>query len=124
MKPIHFLFAIAVSLSVQWSLGQASSRFANYSSVDGIDAPVYDWNGNLLTGTNWRFELYGGATQDSLTPVVTFQGLNRASIPLWLPGYFRADLAGYPGLVVPEVPGAGWAWLAGQGLGCRPGQHV
>ena len=106
---------ILVVISVGLQVGvtaQSSFRFTNRYLPVGLDAPVYDWNGALLSGPDWRAELYGGANPDSLSPVVQFEtvvpGL-REIIPFDWPGYFRATPSA--ALVVLDVPPYGWAWL-------------
>ncbi|MCL4179159.1 MAG: PEP-CTERM sorting domain-containing protein [Verrucomicrobia bacterium] len=72
-----------------------------------MDAPVYDWTGALLFGADWRAELYGGATADSLTPTIGWHSLTRELAGFVGPGYFRGDDYVY----VAEVRPGGSAWL-------------
>ncbi len=109
MKPIRILSLV---LAGAWTgvavLGQASFLLRNYVPTYGVDAPVYDWAGALLSGSGWRAELYGGATQDSLSPVIGYYSGSRESVPLVAPGYFLSN-AGFQS--VSGVPAGGWAWL-------------
>jgi hypothetical protein len=92
--------------------GQASFACANHD-LDAephavVDAPVYDWAGNLLAGPQYRAELYGGASPDSLSPVVDYYDQTRAIVPFFRPGYFFSTRGT---LSVLDVPPFGWAWL-------------
>lgn len=89
------------------ALAQATFGLANWNTVYVFDAPVYDWTGNLLSGLEWVAEVYGGATPDSLSPVVGSYGVGRVLAPFVRPGYFRGDTYG----IVPSVHEVGWAWL-------------
>lgn len=79
---------------------------ANWNTVYGLDAPVYDWTGGLLSGSEWVAEVYGGATPDSLSPVVGRYGVGHVLVPFVRPGYFTGDYG-----IVLSVPDSGWAWL-------------
>jgi hypothetical protein len=85
-------------------IGQAT--FAVRNVYQGVNAPVYDWAGNLLWGPDWRAELYGGVTADSLSPAVDLDTRMRVSAPFIVPGVFAGA-----GEAVWSVPEAGWAWL-------------
>jgi hypothetical protein len=61
-----------------------------------------------LEGSEWRVELYGGGTQDSLRPVINILYGTREILSLAAPGYFRSG-SGF--LSVVGVPAGGWAWL-------------
>jgi hypothetical protein len=89
---------------------QASFFLQNSSPVDGVRAPVYDWTGALLWGSDWRIELYGGATGSSLSPAVQFGTTQEYLAQLDAPGYFMARPPDGD-LVISSVPGYGWAWL-------------
>ncbi len=88
---------------------QTSFELRNKDIVSGINAPVFDWNGNRLWGPDWRVEVYGGRTADSLTPLVLFDSGERISGPLAAPGYFW--LARSTGGIVQGSPPMGWVWL-------------
>ena len=113
MSHCHTLVLISVWLHIVAS-AQSSFVFQNRYLPVGLDAPVYDWNGALLSGPDWRAELYGGANRDSLSPAVLFDrglpGGPRESVPFDWPGYFRDDQR-LGALVIWDVPGNGWAWL-------------
>jgi hypothetical protein len=55
----------------------------------GLDAPVLDWQGNRLAGTEWRIELYGGSAPDSLSPAIALDKGGRLLTGFHSPGYFR-----------------------------------
>ena len=103
-----------VGLCPFWVCGQVLTQAyfvcSNYGFVDQtggfFKAPVYDWTGNLLAGANWRAELYGGKTPDSLSPVIGYGSGIREITPFQRPGYF-ADGDG----IVLDVRGGSWAWL-------------
>jgi hypothetical protein len=56
----------------------------------------------------WRAELYGGATADSLIPVIDYDTGRRGIATFRGPGYF---FCGHGTLSVMSVPPRGWAWL-------------
>ncbi len=90
---------------------QAIFDLVNKNRVYGLDAPIYDWTGTRLWGSDWRVEAYGGPTADSMTPLVAFgNSSERIIMSLVLPGYFQNRISsGDP--VVPSVEPRGWAWL-------------
>ena len=110
------LKAILVIGAVLWAervRSQSTFIFNNYVPFDGIDAPVFDAQGNRLSGQNYVAILYGGLTTDSLAPAwdeVNFHVM--AQIPFtFMPGgqdgYFR-----YSGYVqVSTVPAGVLAWI-------------
>ncbi len=105
MKTILLTVVVAL-VSVHRVSAQGVFELANHSSMADVNAPLYDWTGALLSGPDWRVELYGGAKSDSLSPTVAF-GLNtRVVVSLYRPGYFPG-----PGVVVPSVRPFDWAWL-------------
>jgi hypothetical protein len=112
MRMILVCSTIGVCASVSFELlaQQASFGLENSSPVDGVYAPVYDWTGALLWGSDWRVELYGGATGSSLTPAVQFGTTEEFIGQLVAPGYFMVRPPSGD-LVIPSVPGYGWAWL-------------
>lgn len=78
-----------------------------------MSAPIYDWSGKLLWGSEWRVELYGGAATDSLAPAVRNETTDqRVVIPLLAPGCFK-DPDGYA-TRIPAVQAGGYAWLQAQ----------
>jgi hypothetical protein len=99
-------------LSLVWPSGrvlaQASFALQNHWPSAGIDAPVFDWTGSLLSGTEWRVELYGGAAPDALSPAMDWYNRSRVIIPLSQPGYF---FSWNGALSVLDVPGYDSAWL-------------
>jgi len=90
------------------ALGQANFSFRNFGI--GLNAPVFDSQGVPLAGTNYLAELWGAAAPDSLKPLVLLEnGGARLIKPFWTDGYVIPT--GDSALVVPDVPGYGWAWL-------------
>ena len=87
------LFALAAAgvCTCLGTFAQGIFDLDNYHPHAGLDAPLYDWTGNLLTGADWRIELYGGATPDSLSPAVDyFSPRPRLTTSLFRPGYFHS----------------------------------
>ena len=108
---IRLLLAVLLVGACSSAGVRAQANFALSNAKPGgvdINAPVYDWAGNLLAGPDWRAELYGGGTQYSLNPVLDFTYRTREIVPFYTPGYFRS-LNGF--LSVLDVPPYGWAWL-------------
>jgi MYXO-CTERM domain-containing protein len=106
---LGFLVGFASLATCVHPWAQAYFDVRNYPGPWPLDAPVYDWTGGLLWGPDWRAELYGGVTTDSLSPAVRLYTYIRSPLPFFLPGYF-----GYTGghdVVVLSVPGGGYAWL-------------
>jgi hypothetical protein len=103
--------ALAWLTTVNSSFGQSTFGFVNYIE-GGLDAPVFDSNGNRLVDTDYVAMLYGGLTTDSLTPAYG----DGFQVMLPEPFTYRPDLGGgyfgRPGYVtVNGVPGGGVAWL-------------
>ncbi len=73
-----------------------SNSYWDFDVQARVFAPVYDWTGGLLSGTQWRAELYGGWEPDSLSPGVIpdgAEGTVRAPASFSKPGYFsRGDM--------------------------------
>lgn len=88
------------------AFGQATFRLQNRLLVYGVDAPVFDAQGVALAGNNYLAELYGGVTQDSLTPAVISEGHVRVMQPFLTGGYFIGT-----SVQIDAAPGGGWAWL-------------
>ena len=102
-----FLAVLGCALTVAPALGQATFALRNHYGGFGLDAPVYDWNGGLLTGATWRAELYGGPETGSLAPVLGLWNQQRGTAALRFPGYFHSD----DEWAVFSVPVGGSAWL-------------
>jgi hypothetical protein len=110
---ITLLLIVLVGGSPFWACGrvlaQASFECRNFGTDQTgkpFRTPVYDWMGNLLAGWEWRAELYGGATPDSLIPLVSWGSNARVITPFFRPGYFA-----HSGVVLAGVPGGSWVWL-------------
>lgn len=98
------LFALTLVVSYTAS-GQASFQLANRP----VNAPVFDAQGEPLSGPQYLAELWGGATADSLSPLLDInQGLRREMAPFVSPGYFFSPAGS---LSVLAVPPGGFAWL-------------
>src|SRR6185369_17202737 len=107
MRINSFLTFLAFNCSFSCAvLGQSSFALRNHY---GVDAPVYDSLGIPLAGEQYRAELWGSATPDSLTPLVDInQGFMRMIVPFGTAGYFSS---GTSYLSVRTVTPFGWAWL-------------
>lgn len=102
------LYSIAVSGGLAICHAQSEFEFRNRSFVHGIDAPVFDASGGLLWGADWRVELWGGASPDTLSPAGDwYDWRRRVFTPLQAPGSFRSPNP----VVIPTVPPLGFAWL-------------
>src|SRR6185503_11954588 len=116
------LFLLITFAFAQAALAQADFVFNNYSPGFGLDAPVYDADGNRLFGTNYVAELYGGITADSM---VLAQGGAAPMEPVPFTricsnqtGYF----AGLGFVHFPGVPGDQFAWLQVRAWDLRLGE--
>jgi hypothetical protein len=111
MKAIPLVFLPALILvNPHGALGQhASFELANLHSPL-VNAPIFNAQGVPLAGSNYLAELWGAATPDSLTPLVLFPQGGREIVPFLSDGYF-IPTARSGVVVVPAVPGYGWAWL-------------
>jgi hypothetical protein len=102
---------LVFSLTVWPAFSQASFIFANYVASVGLDAPVFDADGNRLSGTNYVAVLYGGPTPDSLQPAKVG---NSDMVPVPF-AYMPNGQAGYfgrgGGVEVENVPCGGTPWL-------------
>jgi hypothetical protein len=112
MKTVFSLLLLASAcFAAQVAQAQATFDVRNKDSTHGINAPILDWNGVLLWGDQWKVELYGGPTVDSLTPVTASQNPARRYITsLKIPGYFSAHLE-EGDATVRSVPSGATAWL-------------
>ncbi len=96
-------------LNSMWA--QPIFQLTNKSASDGLDAPILDWTGSRLSGTDWRVEVYGGLDSGSLTPLVARYDPSQRYITTFpFPGYFKADTPAGPASVA-SVQGGGWVWL-------------
>ena len=87
---------------------QSSFRLQNVGV--GLYALVRDWNGALLSGAQWRAEVYGGVSETSLFPLVSYYNGARAIMPFDSPGFFReTGSADYPSVI--SAPAASGVWL-------------
>ena len=62
-------------------LGQGFFYFNSLAPNSGIDAPVFDSQGNRLNGSNYLAMLYVGPTSDSFQPVLRLTDLSVAIVP-------------------------------------------
>lgn len=102
------LFAALSILSAGNLLAQGTFAFSNGSQ--GIDAPVLDSTGIRLAGPNYRAELYGSTVPDSLAPALSYFSQQRIALP-FMDGIYAGYFLTPDGVVIPGVPGLGWAWL-------------
>ena len=69
--------------------GQGFFYFNSFAPNRGIDAPVYDSQGNRLNGSNYLAMLYVGPASDSLQPVFRLADHSVAIVPFefgWVSG--------------------------------------
>jgi hypothetical protein len=66
----RLLLASAFVAAAATAMAQGTVKFSNYSTVDGINSPVYA-PGNVKLGSAYLGQLYAGPTADSLAPVGT-----------------------------------------------------
>lgn len=109
MKINLLLTLLALNYSLSWAvLGQSSFILRNHTGAS-VDAPVFNADGIPLAGADYRAELWGSATPDSLTPLMIIdQGSGREIVPFGAGGYFSSSSAF---LCVLTVPSGGYAWL-------------
>ena len=91
-------------------LAQATFHFQNYNSFSGIDAPVFDAEGNRLAGSDYAVELWGGSSNNSLSPTLNFANSQRLFLNFKTgiaAGYFFSTAE----MTVFAVPGNGFAWM-------------
>jgi hypothetical protein len=92
------------------AFSQATFIFQNYHPL-GVNAPVFDSEGNRLSSTNYVAVLFGGPTPDSL--ILADAGVGSMS-PVPITAMFN-NQAGYfsrAGQVyVDNAPAGGYAWL-------------
>src|SRR5262245_19374618 len=109
MKSKPILIFAAVFMIVEWSVFAQSTFLLANKVGTVVDALVYDAQGIPLAGPNYRAELYGSATPDSLTPLLVLdEGLIRESVPFQTDGYFFST-EGF--LSVLNVGPGAFAWL-------------
>jgi hypothetical protein len=111
MKTTSLVYACTLSFLVPATVFcQSTFQFQNLVPSAGIDAPVFDAQGNRLAGANYAAELWGGATSNSLSPTIEFDDRQRVILP------FREGLAaGYFGttdsMTVWQVFAGSFAWV-------------
>src|SRR5512134_1409507 len=107
---VWFIVLVTLHSALSGALfGQASFAVRNLYTVYGVDAPVFDASGTPLEGSNYRAELWGSATADSLAPAVDFsRGNSRELVPFQTEGYFISTSAF---MSILSVPPRGFAWL-------------
>ncbi|MCL5097578.1 MAG: hypothetical protein M1608_08630 [Candidatus Omnitrophica bacterium] len=110
MKISNYYCLLALAFALNSGFGQSAFVFLNYDSREGINAPVFDGNGNRLLGDNYVAMLYGGLTTDSLTPALSYSVGNPVMpavpftyTPNGLAGYFY-----YPGIVFFQNEATSW----------------
>jgi hypothetical protein len=92
-------------------LAQATFGFFNYVASVGLDAPVFDSEGNRVFGTNYLAVLYGGPSVDSLQ-LATDGNSSMDPQPIIRIINGQAGYFGQGGFVtIDNVPSGGYAWL-------------
>jgi len=116
MKTRYSIMFVFCAVLLGWSQAQSSFILANRLVWDSVDAPVFDGAGRPLDGTEYRAELYGGTTQDSLSPLYDlriWEG-SRERVRLALPFASHGYLVNTPGrntVVSPDVSSGAVLWL-------------
>jgi len=116
MKKILIINFMTLVFAIFPARGQSSFALRNNYRPD-VNAPVFDAQGARLEGSNYAAELWGSATPDSLSPVLTYATGQRVIVPFLSglgAGYFMDPEGRAFGdqLTVPGVPpGTGLAWL-------------
>src|SRR5690349_1291896 len=87
------------------SLGQGYFNFFNFSPI-GVNAPVFDAQGNKLVGPDYLSMLYVGPTSTSLQPVLTDPGSTLAIQPFIALGYIDPV-----NVKAPNVVGGTLVWV-------------
>ena len=109
MKYIAQCITVVLISFNDWRLcAQASFDVRN---IGPVYAPVHNWDGQLLDGSDWRAEVYSGPTSQSLRPLMNFYDATRLIVPFFRPGYFKAASIGGDVYSVLDVPCGGWAYL-------------
>src|SRR6266852_9116342 len=78
---LRFMLLMAIAIYADAGFGQETYVFQNFRISPALDAPVFDFAGNRLSGTNFVAQLYGGPTTDSLTPATFGLGTTPAIVP-------------------------------------------
>ena len=89
--------------------GQSTFVLRNRYTPVSLDAPIFDASGAPLFGDEYRAELWGGPTPESLSPAHIVGGTDRHLAIFHRRGYFR-DTLGLPASIDSVGPG-GFAWL-------------
>ena len=109
---VAVLFVILISRSV---MCQSTYVFQNWNPNVGLDAPVFDADGNRLFGSNYVAMLYGGPTADFLVPAVSpvYEAVPPMPFTFGLggAGYFRLMGVEYGYVQIPIGPCGGLEWL-------------
>lgn len=120
MKTHHLLRHAALCLVLPCAaFGQASFGFRTYVPNFGVDVHVFDADGQMLVGTNYLAELWGGVTSNSLSPLLTASGNRREIRAFSGSGYIVSSLSS---LSVTIVPPNGWAWIEMRAWDARFGE--
>ncbi len=74
------------------AFSQSTFALQNKNAFSGIDAPVFDSLGMPLVGANYRAELWGGMSADTLIPAADIEYQQpRLIIPFGNSGYFNTS---------------------------------
>ena len=96
-------------LLISSGTAQSTFKFQNLVALGGINAPVFDANGNRLMGTNYAAELWGGISSESLSPMLDLDSHQRVILPFstgLAAGYFFSTAS----MTLFEAPGNSFAW--------------
>ena len=108
MKTLYYVTLLAFVLTYESAYGQGTFEMRNLNTFAGVNAPIFDAQGVPLAGPKYLAELWGGATNDSLSPAVDAEvGGQRLTVPFFTGGY----IAGSRTAFILSVPGGGFAWL-------------
>jgi len=118
MTTIYIISLMTLFFAIFPAHGQSSFALRNNYPPD-VNAPVFGSQGARLEGSNYAAELWGSATPDSLTPVLTFVTRQRVIVPfLTGPGFGAGYFSDPEGrafgdelTVLGVPPGTGLAWL-------------
>ncbi len=113
MKAVaKILMLAACYLHANVALSQSTFLFYNVHPQSGLDAAVFDAEGNRLRGTTYVAMLYGGATSDSLSPAFFDLSSERMSpVPFTVMFNGQAGYFAMIGFVTVQIPPGVPAWL-------------
>jgi hypothetical protein len=99
-----------MSILLESTLAQSTFRLQNFNQSAGIDAPLFDAQGNRLAGANYAAELWGGVASDSLSPTVSLTSGQRVIVP-FLTGTGAGYFSAIDEMTVWQVFAGSFAWV-------------